>query len=62
MVCPCNLFGQLSYGEPVISKKDKTEHPPWYPSQAGVDLGLRVHNTLTDQSDPVPFVPGRDHC
>lgn len=59
MVCPCNLFGSLSYGEPIISKKDKTEHPPWYPSQAGVDVGLRVHNTLTDQSDPVPFIPGR---
>jgi len=59
MVCPCNLFGELSFGEPIISKKDKTEHPPWYPSQGGVDVGLRVHNTLTDQSDPVPFVPGR---
>ncbi len=58
-VCPCNLFGDLSFGEPVISKKEKTEHPPWYPSQAGVDVGLRVHNTLTDQSDPIPFIPGR---
>jgi cysteinyl-tRNA synthetase len=59
LVCPCNLFGDLSYGEPIISKKEKTEHPPWYPSQAGEDLGLRVHNTLTDQSDLMPFVPGR---
>ena len=52
-------LGELSYGEPIISKHDKTVHPPWYPSQGGVDVGLRVHNTLTDQSDPVPFVPGR---
>ena len=57
LVCPCNLFGELSYGEPIISKHDKTVHPPWYPSQAGQDLGLRVHNTLTETT--VPFIPGR---
>lgn len=56
-VCPCNIFGDLSFGEPVISKHDKTVHPPWYPSQIGEDLGLRVHNTLTETT--VPFVPGR---
>eukprot|EP01047_Picozoa_sp_COSAG01_P072580 COSAG01_NODE_11580_length_1900_cov_3.825097_1_plen_182_part_00 len=55
MVCPCNLFGQITFDEPVVSKHDKTQHPPWYPAISGVDMGLRVHNTLTETL--VPFVP-----
>ena len=54
-VCPCNLFGPITFGEPVVSKHDKTVHPPWYPAETGVDMGLAVHNTLTDTV--VPFVP-----
>ena len=43
MVCPCNLFGNLSFGEPIISKKDKTVHP------VKVDTKDNLANVLTKQ-------------
>eukprot|EP00299_Pterocystis_sp_00344_P019187 c9546_g1_i2.p1 GENE.c9546_g1_i2~~c9546_g1_i2.p1 ORF type:complete len:879 (+),score=259.52 c9546_g1_i2:47-2683(+) len=55
-------FANIEFDEPV----KKNNHPPWYQPQNGVDVGLRVNNTLTggqrkgksskDELDP--FIPG----
>ncbi len=42
----------------------KNKHPPWYPPRNGEDLGVRVHNTLTEGSrgDLEPLIAGRGRC
>eukprot|EP00300_Choanocystis_sp_HF-7_P023975 c25368_g1_i1.p1 GENE.c25368_g1_i1~~c25368_g1_i1.p1 ORF type:complete len:912 (-),score=266.71 c25368_g1_i1:40-2775(-) len=59
---PVLKIGDVEFGEVV----EKHAHPPWYRPANGVDVGLRVHNTLTEPqrkgrplpSDLEPFVPG----
>ena len=45
-----------------VSKPEKIEYPPWYPTLGPGFTGLMVHNSLTDSL--VPFVPVRRpiHC
>eukprot|EP00462_Mataza_sp_D1_P012013 CAMPEP_0175165548 /NCGR_PEP_ID=MMETSP0087-20121206/27151_1 /TAXON_ID=136419 /ORGANISM="Unknown Unknown, Strain D1" /LENGTH=410 /DNA_ID=CAMNT_0016454945 /DNA_START=16 /DNA_END=1245 /DNA_ORIENTATION=- len=50
--CPCNILGDVKLGAGVT----KSPHPEWYPPTEGVDMGLKVLNTLTGQLEP--FRPG----
>lgn len=50
--CPCNILGDVKLGAGVV----KDNHPMWFPPTQGMDVGLKVLNTLTGNMEP--FVPG----
>ena len=57
-VCPCNIFGDImSFDKPVVSKPEKIEYPPWYPTQGPGFTGLMVRCPPPTAPPPPPPAP-----
>ena len=51
----CGMLGDIKFADPEVPEG----HPEWYPLVEGEDLGLKVHNSLTERIDAFKPAQGR---